>query len=96
MKQWSVPFCRIFDSCSDILQQIEEIHSYVIAISEDEVKCNMFTALHKATYEYDLLPEVSQNNIYFLFQSMIGLMMHFYNLDYNTAALHYINKTLPI
>ena len=35
-------------------------------------------------------------NIYFLFQSMIGLMMHCYNLDYSTAALHYINKTLPI
>jgi hypothetical protein len=61
---------------------IQEIHFYAIAISEDEIKNNTFAALHRATY--DLLPE-----------SMIALIMHCYNLDYNTATRHYINKTLP-
>jgi hypothetical protein len=79
--------------------QIQEIHFYAIAISEDEIKNNTFAALHRATY--DLLPEVSQQhfiplpNVIFLLQSMIALIMHCYNLDYNTATRHYINKTLP-
>ena len=42
------------------LLQINEISSYVIAISEDEIKGNTVTALHTATY--DLLPEVGHLN----------------------------------
>ena len=59
MKQWSVYFINSISVMLCIyilLQQMNEIYSYVIAISEDEIKGNTVTALHIATY--DLIPEV--------------------------------------
>lgn len=60
-KQWLVHLSYYNPDVMEYnLLQINEISSYVIAISEDEIKGNTVTALHTATY--DLLPEVGHLN----------------------------------
>ena len=106
MKQWSVYFINSISVILCIyilLQQMNGIYSYVIAISKDEIKGTQ--SLHCIQLPMILYLRLATPNVQFwycyninfklLLQSMIALMMHCYNVDYNTAAEHYISRTLP-